>query len=143
MEENMKRAILELKNNNFDLTNLVDSYIESNETKLVDKKLHYKTIGEGLMFLAHLKHNKILTFKKDFETFGTMIDLSRGAVYKISYIKNLIRKKALMGANEIWLYIEDMYQLEEYPHFGYMRGSYSEDELIEIVEYASIFNIKV
>jgi len=139
----MKRAILELKNNNFDLTNLVDSYIESNETKLVDKKLHYKTIGEGLMFLAHLKHNKILTFKKDFETFGTMIDLSRGAVYKISYIKNLIRKKALMGANEIWLYIEDMYQLEEYPHFGYMRGSYSEDELIEIVEYASIFNIKV
>lgn len=139
----MQKAILELKKHDFDLTNLATNYAKSSETKLIDKTLYYRTISEGLMFLAHLKNNKQLTFNNNFETFGTMIDLSRGAVYKVSYIKNLIRKKALMGANEIWLYIEDMYKLPDYPHFGYMRGNYSEEELTEVVEYAEIFNIKI
>lgn len=139
----MKKALQELKNNNFDLTNLVENFEKADSTTLKDNTLYYRNTSEALMFLAHYKHNKNLTFTNNFETFGTMLDLSRGAVFKVDYIKETIRKKAMMGVNELWLYIEDMYQIPEYSHFGYMRGAYSEEELLEIVDYANIFNMKV
>lgn len=139
----MLKAIKELKINNFDLSNLVSSFEKSDDTKIVDNILYYRTISEGLMCLVHYKHNEEITFTNNFDTFGTMLDVSRGAAFKVSYIKNLIRKQALMGVNEIWLYMEDMYQLPDYPLFGYLRGSYSEEELKEIVSYANIFDVKI
>src|SRR5690554_81602 len=139
----MLEAINELKKHNIDLSNLVSNFKKSHETKIVDTVLYYRTISEGLMCLVHYKHDEQITFTNNFNTFGTMLDVSRGAAFKVSYIKNLIRKQSLMGVNEIWLYMEDMYQLPEYPQFGYLRGSYSEEELKDIVTYANIFEIKI
>ena len=38
-------------------------------------------------------------------------------------------RAALMGYTEIYLYMEDTYQLEQYPFFGYLRGAFSKEEL--------------
>ena len=49
-----------------------------------------------------------------FDIKGTMIDLSRNAVFTVDYFKSVIEKQALLGFNEIWLYMEDVYELEKY-----------------------------
>lgn len=139
----MQKALIELKSNNLDLTNVVNDYVKDSKTFIKENVLHYKNINEGLFYLVHHKHNKKLELTNNFETFGTMLDLSRAAAFNLTYIKDLIRKQALMGVNEVWLYIEDMYELKEYPQFGYLRGRYTEEELIEIVSYANLFDIKV
>ena len=80
--------------------------------------------------------------KAAFETCGISIDLSRNAVLKVSTFQDVVRRIALMGLNSILLYTEDTYRMEKYPYFGYMRGAYSEDELLEMVDYAEIFGIE-
>lgn len=137
----MLKAIEKLKEFNINLSEIVNEYIESNETKITDNKLYYKNIPEGLFLLSHNK--RILSLNNRFENFGTMLDLARGAVFKVSYIKELIYKKALMGVNQIWLYIEDVFELEDYPTFGYFRGKYTNEEIKEIVEFSLIFGVEL
>src|SRR5690554_4055434 len=137
----MLKAIEKLKEFNINLSEIVNEYIESNETKITDNKLYYKNIPEGLFLLSHNK--RILSLNNRFENFGTMLDLARGAVFKVSYIKELIYKQALMGVNQIWLYIEDVFELEDYPTFGYFRGKYTNEEIKEIVEFSLIFGVEL
>ena len=77
------------------------------------------------------------------QSLGTMIDCSRNAVLKVDTVKKLIRYLALMGYRTIQLYTEDTYELEGYPYFGYMRGSYTTQEIKEIVDYAREIGIEV
>ena len=72
-----------------------------------------------------------------FSTVGVMIDCSRNAVPTVGYLKTYIGKLALLGFNTLLLYTEDTYQIEGEPHFGYMRGVYTEVELREIDRFAS------
>lgn len=137
----IKKAIAELNQNDTSFNININEYIVSDVTKVENNTLYYRSIAEGLMLLNALSNGDGLSFNNSFKTFGTMLDLSRGAVYQVSYLKNLIRKQALMGANEIWLYMEDVFEVPEYPFFGYLRGKYSKEELIEVVLYAEIFGI--
>lgn len=89
----MKNAILELELNNLLSNNKIKIYEKSSETKIDEDILYYRNISEGLFYLAHYNNNVKLELTYNFKTFGTMIDLSRGAVFKVNYIKNLIRKK--------------------------------------------------
>ena len=43
----------------------------------------------------------------------------------------------------VLLYMEDVYTIENRPFFGYLRGRYSEEELKELDEYASLFDIEL
>jgi len=72
-----------------------------------------------------------------------LIDLARNAVYKVESIKRLIRYISIMGYSELCLYLEDCFEVDDEPYFGYLRGRYSKNQLKEIIEYADIFNIKV
>ncbi len=74
---------------------------------------------------------------------GLMADMSRGGVMRAEKVKEFILKIALMGANQFMLYTEDTYTLEDYPHFGYMRGAYTDDELIDIDNYAADLGVEV
>ena len=74
---------------------------------------------------------------------GVQFDLSRNAVMRLDTIKDFTRKMAKMGLDTLYLYMEDVYQLDKYPYFGYMRGAYSKQELKDIVAYAGIFGIEV
>ncbi len=80
---------------------------------------------------------------RSIEKSGIMLDLSRNAVVKVETAKDLIRRCARMGLNTFMLYMENIYKIEEYPYFGYMRGAYAEDELRAIDEYALSFGIEV
>ncbi len=78
-----------------------------------------------------------------FDTLGPMIDVSRNAVMRVDSIKRYLRKLALMGANAFMLYMEDVYEVAQYPHFGYMRGRYTFEELKECDDYAYALGIEM
>ncbi len=64
------------------------------------------------------------------------LEVSRGAVLKPEKVKEMIDNLAKMGYNTLMLYAEDLYEMPEYPMFGYMRGKYSKETLKEFVAYA-------
>lgn len=67
---------------------------------------------------------------------GVMIDCSRNAVMSVSGLKRFIDTINKMGYNRLLLYMEDVYEVENEPLFGYMRGRYTKKELKEIDTYA-------
>lgn len=81
--------------------------------------------------------------KRQFETSGAMFDLSSGSVFTVDTIKDVLGYMALMGLNMAMLYIEDVYEMPEYPMFGYMRGRYTKDELKEIDLFAQKLGIEI
>jgi len=91
------------------------------------------------------KEKKAFSFSEEtyFKKNGAMFDCSRNAVLKVDTFKFLIENMAIMGMNELWIYMEDTYEIKGYPFFGYLRGRYSSYELKEIDEYGAVFGIDV
>lgn len=67
---------------------------------------------------------------------GVMIDCSRNAVMSVSGLKRFMDVIRKMGYDRLLLYMEDVYELDGEPLFGYMRGRYSKAELKELDGYA-------
>lgn len=80
---------------------------------------------------------------KNFKNLAAMVDCSRNAVMNLDEIKRFIKLLAKMGYNQLQLYIEDTYEVENEEFFGYRRGKYSMNELKEIVTFAEEYNIEV
>jgi hexosaminidase len=80
--------------------------------------------------------------QQQFDTIGPMFDLSRNGVLTVDSLKKMLNKMALMGLNTVMLYMEDTYEIDGEPYFGYMRGRYSKEELKEIDDYADQFGIE-
>lgn len=78
-----------------------------------------------------------------YEQLGFMVDCSRNAVLHYEGYKDLIRRLALMGYSTVQLYIEDTYELEPYPYFGYLRGRYTGEQMREMDQYAALFGIEM
>ncbi len=78
-----------------------------------------------------------------FDSIGFMLDASRNGVPRVETVKRWIRQLALMGFNQLMLYTEDTYEIPGEPMFGYYRGRYSTEELLEIDDYAALFDIEV
>lgn len=68
---------------------------------------------------------------------GVMLDCSRNAVMHVDGIKRFVDVISLMGYNVLMLYTEDTYEVDNEPLFGYLRGRYSKNEIIEIDNYCS------
>ena len=144
MKEKLKRAIDELSNfyKEFKQVEILD-VIKSDEIKYIDEVVYCRSINQALLLLVNHINDSHVHLNNNFNTFGTMIDLSRNAVFTVEYMKEVIRKQALMGVNRIMLYTEDTYEVEGEPYFGYMRGRYTKNEIKEIVDYAGIFDIEI
>ena len=71
-----------------------------------------------------------------FERLGYMVDCSRGAVPKIETLKKFVDYLSEFGYTYLELYIEDVYEIEGEPYFGYMRGRYTAVEIAELDVYA-------
>jgi len=80
---------------------------------------------------------------KNFDTFGVMIDCSRNAVMSVKSLKNFLGILNKMGYNQVQLYMEDTYELENEPLFGHFRGRYSADELRELDDFAFSLGIEL
>jgi hypothetical protein len=113
----------------------------NNITILYDRtSCFYKALS-----IALSTSKKILKVESDpiSKNLGVMIDCSRNAVVTVDYLKTFIEEIALLGYTYIGLYTEDTIEVIDEPYFGYQRGRLSKEEIKEIVEFSSLFNIEV
>lgn len=96
----------------------------------------------GLSYL-HAGKAVEISEKAHFASNGFMLDCSRNAAPTPETIKETLARMALMGLNTMQLYTEDMYTLEDRPFFGYMRGRYTDEELIAVDDAAYALGIEV
>ena len=78
-----------------------------------------------------------------FEDVCLMLDCSRNAVPTVETMKKLIRNLAMLGYNSCMLYIEDVYEVENEPYFGYLRGRFTKAEMTEMDDYAQSVGIEL
>lgn len=116
---------------------------ESDNITAGGNTLPQKLRALSLIALNNNKNEYLIEQKPRFSKLGAMIDMSRGGVMRVERIKEYIARLAFFGANELLLYTEDIYTLEEYPHFGYLRGAYTDDELLEIDNYANQLGVEI
>ena len=75
-----------------------------------------------------------MTYAGKTKRLGTMIDFSRNGVMTVDALKKWIDLTGDMGYNTVLLYMEDTYEVNENPYFGYARGRYTKDEMKEIAD---------
>ncbi len=95
-----------------------------------------KAVSEG-------KSSLDISEKPHFKSCGLMLDMSRNGVMRPEKVKEYLDYMLAHGMNAVMLYTEDTYQVDEYPEFGYLRGSYTAEELREIDDYAYSIGIEV
>lgn len=78
-----------------------------------------------------------------FKRFGTMLDCSRNGVMNVSTLKTWMDLTSDLGYNALFLYMEDTYEVDNEPYFGYLRGRYSKSELKELDAYAKSRNLEL
>ncbi len=78
-----------------------------------------------------------------FEVLSIMLDLAAGAANTVDSLKEYMRYMASMGYNQLQMYLEDMFEVPERPHFGYLKGRYTKAELKEIDDYGYELGIEV
>ena len=78
-----------------------------------------------------------------FKYFGVMLDVSRNAVMTVETMKWYLPLLKKMGYNCVFLYSEDTYAVEGEPYFGYMRGRYTEAEMLEMDEFATSIGMEI
>ena len=78
-----------------------------------------------------------------YESVAYMADCSRNAVLKVDTVKQLVRILSMLGYNELQLYMEDTYEVDNEPMFGYLRGRYTKAELKEMNAYANRYEVEL
>lgn len=132
----LKETLLFLEENGIKINNPFKEIIKSDKTREEGNVLYIKNIPEALLYLQNKEAGNLMS-ENIFKHTSTMIDLSRNAVMNFRYFKETIIKHALLGFSEVWLYMEDVFKIDSEPKFGYMRGSYSKEELKQMVEVAN------
>lgn len=112
------------------------------EIKYGDKVEFYRALAILVDKIRNGEKNFYIEQKKKFNSCGVMLDVSRNAVLKVETVKEIVRNLAKMGLNTVMLYTEDTFKMDKYPHFGYMRGAYSKEEIKEIVAYGEVFGVE-
>ena len=80
---------------------------------------------------------------KNFDNFGVMLAAQSKASMSPEAMKKFFKILSSMGYNQVFLYTEDKIEVDNEPYHGYMRGGYTQDELIELDEYASSVGIEL
>lgn len=79
---------------------------------------------------------KSISYSAHFNELIGMIDLARNAVLSVEFLKQEICRLAGLGYTEIWLYLEDEFEIPSEPYFGLQRGRYTQEELHQLALYA-------
>ncbi len=79
---------------------------------------------------------------KKYNSLGVMIDLSRNGVMTLDSLKSFLTVLRKMGYNTLFLYMEDTYEVEGEPYFGYMRSRYSIEEMKELDDFCTSIGIE-
>ena len=109
--------------------------------------IHYSQTADLLKALGLISiHKEEITEieeKKVIQHLGYLVDTARNAVPTLSTLKELMIRLATFGYDRLYLYTEDVMQIENEPFYGHMRGRYSYDELRQIDAYAAELGITV
>jgi hexosaminidase len=74
---------------------------------------------------------------------GTQVDLSRGPVPKLAYLKRIVRTIAEFKMNQLTLYMEDAFPLAGQPLVGALDDSLSRSDFQQLVAYAAPFHVEI
>ena len=99
--------------------------------------------GLGLLKEHAEEKNFFINQKMYIPEIGIMTDVSRNSVPSPEFLQSLLDRMALMGLNCLILYMEDVYEIEGEPRFGYMRGGYTREQLRSIDDYAAGYGIRI
>ena len=115
---------------------------EGGHYQLTYRNPHQLYRALSLLATAQAESDKVeIEEQAAYEDLAYMADCSRNAVLNVASAKQMIEVLALMGYSTFELYMEDTYQIEGQPYFGYFRGAYSAEELQEIETYAQQFDM--
>jgi len=96
------------------------------------------------LLLAHVEEAGYwLTETPVYRNLGVQLDLSRNGAMKVEAIRSYMDYMALMGYNQLYLYLEDMFCVPGRAYFGYLRGRYSPEELKALDDYAFDYGIEL
>ena len=84
-----------------------------------------------------------ITQKPCFKVLNSQLDVARNGIFTLDAIKKWVVGTAALGYTHFELFMEDSYELEGYPRFGYMRGRYSKEELKEINKICESMGVEV
>ncbi|MBE6798109.1 MAG: beta-N-acetylhexosaminidase [Ruminococcaceae bacterium] len=99
----------------------------------------------GILILLNKKDENdfIVTETSRFKNCGIMVDNSRNAVMNVERIKKLIAQSALLGYDNIQLYNEDTFEVDNQPYFGHLRMGYTQAEVKALAEFGEGFGIDI
>ena len=107
--------------------------------------ISYKKTCDFYRALLYIAQNGAAetTQNRKYEQLGYMVDVARNAVPKIETLKRLVTYLACLGYNRLYIYLEDVFEVDNEPFFGYLRGRYTEAELKELDDYCAEFDIEL
>lgn len=110
-------------------------------------KIYYQNMNDAMSALGIWISNPKTEYhyKKDrsIEKVSLMLDTARMAVPKIETLKTYVVILSLLGYNALGLYLEDVFEIEKEPKFGYMRGRYTVEELKDLDDFAAKFDFEI
>ena len=114
----------------------------SNDGALVIRADALCRFFRGLSFIKQLVETGVpVKETQRFRILSYMPDVSRNAILTLDSARRMIRLLALMGYNDMMLYMEDVYELPGWPYFGYLRGRYTTQQLKDLVAYGKRFGL--
>ena len=81
--------------------------------------------------------------RRSLDTFGLMLDMSRNAVMRLPALKEYLVTMRKLGFNALFLYVEDTYEVDGEPYFGYMRGRYTKEEMRELDAFGAEIGVEI
>ena len=103
------------------------------------------TLSRSLFLLAKDYKNGPfeLEQKPKLDLLGLSLDVARNGVFTLDALKRWVVNLAAVGFTHITFNFEDMFEMEGYPRFGYMRGRYTKADLKEFNSFCEAFGIGV
>lgn len=102
--------------------------------------LRQLVVGEG-------QSTKVLGVRiRDWPTLlfrGTQVDMSRGPVPNLNYLKRIVRTIAEFKLNQLYMYIEDSFRMDGQPLVGLLSDTLNRDEWKELVAYAARYHVDI
>lgn len=121
---------------------LTVSKTENKATITYEKKCEF---FRGILILLENadKTEFTLSQKASFDFNGEMLDNSRNSVLTMKTAKEIIMYSAMLGLDNILLYNEETFQVDNQPYFGYMRMGYTQKDVKELNEFGKCFGVTI
>ena len=74
---------------------------------------------------------------------GTQVDMARGPVPKLEYLKHIVRTISEYKLNQLYLYMEDSFQLKGQPLVGVLSDTLKPEDWTELIAYANRYYVDI